>query len=196
MGPTTVRLPQIFDEDGCGFACVGNGRGGTDSRGVGGHRAHRGHPGPGLSPARPCAPPADSGATVFAGGGRGSRSAARRAGRRHGQLGGWLCVPSVRRDAALRTAPQLRRSALRESSPSGSSKSIVVEIDIRGSLGYGFSRSRDLTEPGRHELPGSSPRMAVRWWSSEARLSYDGDGTDDRTGRPEVMRGRREQGRS
>jgi hypothetical protein len=32
--------------------------------------------------------------------------------------------------------------------------------------------------------------------TNEARLLYDGDGTDDRTGWPEVMRGRREQDRS
>ena len=38
--------------------------------------------------------------------------------------------------------------------------------------------------------------MTVRWWSFEARLLYDGDGTDDRTGRPAVTRGRREQDRS
>jgi hypothetical protein len=38
--------------------------------------------------------------------------------------------------------------------------------------------------------------MTVRWWSFEARLLYDGDGTDDRTGWPAVVRGRREQDRS
>jgi hypothetical protein len=38
-------------------------------------------------------------------------------------------------------------------------------------------------------------RRTVRWWSFEARVVADGDGTDDRTGWHAVIRGRREQDR-
>lgn len=179
----------------------GNGRVERGSCGVDGHCVHEGHPRLPIVHARPlstrpCAPPANPPEPPCSPEGaenRGRRAAPAGAatGSSAGGSGAHPCV-----GPALRTAPSIRRSAQRETSSSSSSKSMLAGVDIRCLSDYGFFRSRDRTRPGRHELPGSSPRMTVRWWSSEARLLYDGDGTDDRTGWPEVMRGRREQDRS
>lgn len=116
------------------------------------------------------------------------RSAASRAASRAA-----LCLI---RGPVLRTVLSICRSAQRDTLSSSRSKSMLAGVDIPCLHDYGFSRSRDRARPGRHGLPGSSPRMTVRWWSSEARLLYDGDGTDDWTGWPEATRGRREQDRS
>lgn len=196
-----VRLPQVFDERLCDIACVGNGRVERGSCGVDGHRVHQGHPRLRIVharplPARPCAAPADPPEPPCS------------------PEGLRIAVDAPRRSAPPREAPRaalglIRASDLRCGRPpvfadrlsgrpssSSRSKSVLAGVDIRCLRGYDFFRSRDRARPGRHELPGSSPRMTVRWWSFEARLLYDGDGTDDRTGWPEVTRGRREQDRS
>jgi hypothetical protein len=131
------------------------------------------------------------------------------------------CSPRAARNSpgCARVAPGNARSDLRDrpsgprgrgpravrtpaiTSPPCTRKSMSAGVDIGWWSSYGFSRSRDRAGPSRHELAGSSNRSCsaqdgavVEFRSQE--LLQDGDGTDDRTGRPAVIRGRREQDRS
>lgn len=80
---------------------------------------------------------------------------------------------------------------------SSARKSMPARVDFGVSVWLCFSRSRDRARPGRDELPGSSTQLQLAGRCGggvpKPERLQDGDGTDDRTGWPAVIRGRHEQ---